>query len=164
MDGRLPIHNSATHLPDLVQRLCVLRQRKRGKYPHLTALILSLHVGNIICNLSLIYELIGHQIVGLHSHWSTILLEGYQGLGTNHPSLIRIYGPCNPPWRWSWRGDESQAEGGFIWVVCPVKVWAEVWEIIAVAVKPVFCELLWRTCEGKRRLDLQKQWQTPKSY
>ena len=31
------------------------------------------------------------------------------------------------------------------------------WEVVAVSVKSVLCELLGRTCEGERGLDLEKQ-------
>lgn len=44
-----------------------------------------------------------------------------------------------------------------------MKVGAEMWEVVAVREKSIFVELLGRTSEGKRGVDLQKEGEGEKS-
>lgn len=134
------------HLPHMVHYWHVFGQHHGPKDPHHAIQILSIHVWHLKHNWWWLNRAVTADIKGFDNHRTFGLLEANEGLRSDHACACGIDGPCNPPIGSGWLSNEGKIKGWSWWIIGPMEVRIECWEIIAQIKGFVAGKFLWRTC------------------
>nr|GMD20185.1 60S ribosomal protein L32-1 [Ipomoea batatas] len=114
--------DGGAHLPNMVHRRHFFRQLHGGENSHLPVRRrLRAGVQHRQRELLRRYGAVGSEIVSFHGDFPLCVLEGDEGLRSDHAGAGGVYPPSNPPAGGGRRRHEGDGERGFRLVICPVE-------------------------------------------